>query len=86
MPSGGSPALSGRGARVHVGIGRQRPIDASSAPSLTWGYDGRPVTSSESDFEHSSAPNVLLTSKRQGNKADSDPKEEGGPLHEDIEL
>jgi hypothetical protein len=44
------------------------------------------VTSYESNFEHSSASNAVLTSTRQGEEADSHPEEERGPLHEDIEL
>ena len=60
------------------------------ASSLIWhgltAIGSRHVKSYESNFEHSSAPNAVLTSARQGEKADSHPKEEGGPLHEENEL
>jgi hypothetical protein len=43
------------------------------------------VTSYESSFEYSSAPNALLTSIRQGDKAGSTLTQIQGAHHEDIE-
>jgi hypothetical protein len=90
MPTGRSPAVSGPVARVHIGTGRpaahRRILSFISDLARYDSRGGRPARSYESNFEHSSAPKVVLTSIRQGDKADSDPKEEGGPAHEDIEL
>jgi hypothetical protein len=84
------PGISGRWVRVHAEIRRQQSDGRlpSGISHLAWfGTRGiRHMTSYETNLERSSALSALLTFIRQGDKADSHPKEEGGPSHEDIEL
>lgn len=81
---------SGRWVRFTLRLAASGPIDASPASSPIWhglaSVAAWHVTSCESNFEKPSAPNPSLTSTRQGDKANSHPKEEGGPSHDDIEL